>query len=143
MKTITQIKVWKSEKGEIRIYITFEGCKEQGCYYKDGNNWQANGMLQNMTDEDKQNAIALCEKAIGKRAWVTLYSNQIENLNKHGKTTAPVVQKTKIETKPAEMSKEEMRRFHYQMSRMEDAETFGYREKVNYTQRPSIEEDYA
>ena len=52
MRTITKINTWKSPKGEFRIYVSFEGCKNQGCYYKSGNYYQPKGTLENMDTEE-------------------------------------------------------------------------------------------
>ena len=79
MRKIIEIRTWAKNGSDFRVYVTFEGSKEQGVYYKDGNPWNAKGKLENMTVEEKAAALAICaEKLGGRQAWVTVYKNEIE-----------------------------------------------------------------
>lgn len=78
MRIITKINTWKSPKGEFRIYVSFEGCKNQGCYYKSGNYYQPKGTLENMDTEELKAALEISSQFHGKNIWGCVYENQIK-----------------------------------------------------------------
>lgn len=78
MRKIVQINVWKSSKNETRIYVSFSD-KSQGCYYKSGNNYQRKGLLENISEIEKSEALLISSKIHGHNVWGTVYQNQIEN----------------------------------------------------------------
>ena len=77
MRSITKINTWKSPKGEFRIYVSFEGCKNQGCYYKSGNYYQPKGTLINMSIEEKKEAMHISSLKHGQNNWGVVYENEI------------------------------------------------------------------
>lgn len=77
MRTITRINVWKSNKGEFRVYVSFKESKTQGCYYKSGNSYQEKGSLVDMSEEEKAEALKISSKKHGKGTWGNVYENEI------------------------------------------------------------------
>lgn len=77
MRTITKINVWKSQKGEFRVYVSFKGERDQGCYYKSGNSYQPKGTLVNMSIEEKKEALRISSLKHGKNTWGVVYENEI------------------------------------------------------------------
>ena len=69
MRRITDLRTWNnSKKNDFRVYVTFDD-KSEGCYYKDGNPYNAKGTLENITTEEKKAALALSESKHGKNTW--------------------------------------------------------------------------
>lgn len=72
MRTIIEIRVWiNKERTELRVYVSFSD-KSEGCYYKTGNRYQAKGLLENITEEEKHEAFLICEKFHGPKGWKTV-----------------------------------------------------------------------
>lgn len=80
MRTISQISVWKSSnKSDVRVYISFKEDKNQGVYYKTGNAYNAKGTLENLTVEEKSEALKISSSFHGQGIWGQVYENQIIN----------------------------------------------------------------
>jgi len=78
MRTISKISVWKnSNKSDVIIYIGFKGESNQGIYYKTGNNYNAKGSLENLTLEEKNEALRISSRIHGQGVWGQVYENQI------------------------------------------------------------------
>jgi len=77
MRTITDIRFWKSSNNtDKRIYITFSDGTE-GCYYYTGNFYHGKGSLENMTEEEKHEAYEKCCSFYGIKGWRSLRYYQI------------------------------------------------------------------
>ena len=77
MRIITKINTWRSKSGEFRVYVSFKGETEQGCYYKDGNSYQPKGTLINMSIEEKKEAMHISSLKHGQNNWGVVYENEI------------------------------------------------------------------
>lgn len=78
MREISRISVWKnSSKSEVRIYIGFRGESNQGVYYKTGNSYNPKGTLENLTLEEKSEALRISSMIHGQGVWGQVYENQI------------------------------------------------------------------
>ncbi len=79
MRVISKISTWSStDKKDFRVYVSFLG-GEQGCYYKTGNSYKAAGFLENISEGEKLAALSICEGKLLKKAWCTVYENEIKN----------------------------------------------------------------
>ena len=68
MRTITDLRTWRSKDGEFRVYVTYDD-KSEGCYYQTGNRYQAKGTLTNMSIEEKKQALEISSKKHGENKW--------------------------------------------------------------------------
>jgi hypothetical protein len=76
---ITKISVWN--KKDTRVYITYineESQSVSGCFYKDGNDYQGKGTLENMTEEVLLAAKKICSEHKGKSCYCTMYESDIK-----------------------------------------------------------------
>ena len=76
MRTISKISVYK-KSNDVRIYVSFKGTPIQGIYYKTGNAYNVKGSLENMTIEEKQEALKISSSIHGAGIWGQVYENQI------------------------------------------------------------------
>lgn len=77
MRTITEIRVWTDKaKTEYRIYISFSD-KSEGCYYKTGNAYKAKGLLENITEEEKNEAYKISCEFHKIKGWMSVRSYQM------------------------------------------------------------------
>ncbi len=86
-QNIKKINVWKSNKGEYRVYVSFSDRSEQGCYYLNGNDYQEKGTISGMTKKELKNAFAISESIHGAGKWGCVYENQISLTDVHQSKT--------------------------------------------------------
>jgi hypothetical protein len=75
-RNIISVKSWKSDKGEVRIYITFSDNK-QGTYFLSGSKYNAKGSTEGMNKKEFDLA-----KSIAKSNgyWTNVYCNNKPNI---------------------------------------------------------------